>query len=282
MLSVERPVTDLTCLFAGVHEDDRARWRQHVADSRANAEVEPIEYRVVTPEGEVRHFRSQGLRITDDAGAGTMLRGTVQDITDVRRGEATVLRSEERFRQGFDNAPIGMTLIDPATGRYLRVNAAYCRMLGRSSEELLSLTFDAVVHPDGAEQSARSAYFDGGDEQLVTEARYLRPDVGVVWASITSSRVMGPDGSVDVLFSQTVDITDRRAREEEMRAELIRSPGCGRSTRHCGGPLRAAWSADRRGGDRRGGQHGLLLRMRGADGALIAPGEFLPAAKQYG
>ena len=122
MLSVERPVTDLTCLFAGVHEDDRARWRRHVADSRANAEVEPIEYRVVTPDGDVRHFRSQGLRITDDAGAGTMLRGTVQDITDVRRGEAAVLRSEERFRQGFDNAPIGMTLIDPATGRYLRVN----------------------------------------------------------------------------------------------------------------------------------------------------------------
>ena len=282
MLSVDRPVTDMTGLFASVHDDDQTRWRQHLSEVRA-APVKPIEYRVVTPEGEVRHFRSQTMPITDDVGAITTLRGTVQDITDVRRGQETVLRSEERFRQGFDNAPIGMTLIDPATGRYLRVNEAYCRMVGRSSEELLSLTFAAVVHPDEAEQSTRQGYFEGDSEHMVTEARYLRPDGGVVWASVNSSRVMGPDGTVDVLFSQTVDITERRAREDEMRAELAQVAWVRE--------IHAALAEDRF--ELHGQpivevatgevvQHELLLRMRGTDGALIAPGEFLPAAEQYG
>ena len=94
---------------------------------------------------------------------------------------------------------------------------------------------------------------------------------------------MGPDGNVDVLFSQTVDITDRRAREEEMRAELAQVAWVRE--------IHAAFAEDRF--ELHGQpivevatgevvQHELLLRMRGSDGALIAPGEFLPAAEQYG
>ena len=53
--------------------------------------------------------------VHDDAGRRMRLRGTIQDVTEERRAEGALRRSEERFRQGFDNAPIGMTLVDPET-----------------------------------------------------------------------------------------------------------------------------------------------------------------------
>ena len=75
--------------------------------------------------------------ICDEAGNRTGLRGTVKDVTEVRRAEVDLRRSEERFRQGFDNAPIAMTLVDPASMRYLRVNDAFCTMVGRTREALV-------------------------------------------------------------------------------------------------------------------------------------------------
>src|SRR3954467_10068610 len=63
--------------------------------------------------------------------------------------------SEQRFSYGFDGAPIGMTLTRP-DGSYLRVNPAFCRLLGRSDEDLLGTTLVAVTHPDDRPQTERA------------------------------------------------------------------------------------------------------------------------------
>ena len=88
------------------------------------------EFRVLLPDGRVRAFTSLVRPVCDAAGTLTGLRGTVKDVTETRRAEADLRRSEERFRQGFDNAPIAMALVDPASLRFLRVNDAFCTMVG--------------------------------------------------------------------------------------------------------------------------------------------------------
>ena len=59
-------------------------------------------------------------------------------MTGERAAEAALRESEERFRVTFEQAPIGVSLID-LDGRFLQVNDAYCRTVGRSREELLKL-----------------------------------------------------------------------------------------------------------------------------------------------
>ncbi len=194
-------------------------------------------------------------------------------------------QSEERFRQGFENAPIAMTLVDPASMRYMRVNDAFCRMIGRTREALQELTYVDISHPadlpaitGGLPQLVR-----GSLEQLVVEKRYLRPDGSEVWASVSITPVLEAGGDIDVLFGQMVDITERKTREASLHAQLDEIAGLGeirRAFEEDRFELHAQPIIDLATGETV--QRELLIRMRGADGELIAPGAFLPAAEKHG
>jgi EAL domain-containing protein (putative c-di-GMP-specific phosphodiesterase class I) len=123
----------------------------------------------------------------------------------------------------------------------------------------------------------------GEHDQLVTEKRYVRPDGSEVWTSISVVPVREPNGTVDVLFGQMVDITERKAREAELSAQLDEIAGLGEIRRAFAEDrfeLHAQPIVDLATGETV--QRELLIRMRAPDGSLIAPGSFLPAAEKYG
>ena len=284
MLGLAVTVTDAATLLTCIHVDDRPTLAQVMEGAIAHGHVPPVEFRIVSATGVVRILRTNGAGDRhDDEGPPRLLRGTVQDVTDQREAQRALQRSEERFRTGFDTSPIGMTLIEAGTGRFLRVNAAYARFVARTPDELLALTYADVVHPDDLTLPGRAEFVDGQTDVLVAEGRYLRPDGSTVWGSINASAVRGPDGSVDVLFSQVEDITDRRAEEEATGRELDQVAWVKE--------IHAALAEDRFElhaqpivdlATMEVVQQELLLRMRSPAGDLIAPGEFLPAAERYG
>ena len=55
----------------------------------------------------------------------------------------------------------------------------------------------------------------------------MRPDGSEVWASVSITPVRDPDGAVDVLFGQMVDITERKAREASLQRQLEEIAGLG-------------------------------------------------------
>ena len=239
-----------------VHPEDRSRVEH------AMARAEPADFRVLLPDGEVLACSSLVRPVLDQAGVQTGLLGTIKDVTEELRAEAALRRSEERFRQGFDNAPIAMALIDPSSLRYVRVNDAFCTMSGRARDVL-----DTLESTEGV----------GG------EKCYLRPDGSEVWASVSVVPVRDPGGGVDVLFAQMVDITERKAREAELSAQLDEIGGLGEIRRAFAEDrfeLHAQPIVDLATGEVV--QRELLIRMRATDGSLVPPGDFLPVAEKYG
>jgi PAS domain S-box-containing protein len=201
------------------------------------------------------------------------------------RAEAALRRSEERFRQGFDNAPIAMVLVDPASARFLRVNDAFCNLVGRTRDALDTLSFGGLGHADDlpADQENVRRLLTGELDQYVAEKRYVRPDGREVWASVNVTPVREVDGSVDVLFGQLVDITERKAREASLNAQLDEIAGLAeirRAFEEDRFELHAQPIVDLATGETV--QRELLIRMRGRDGTLIPPGDFLPAAEKHG
>jgi PAS domain S-box-containing protein len=226
------------------------------------------------------------------AGPDGTLYSVAKDITEREEERALALRreeqlrlSEERFRQGFDHAPIGMTLLDPKTLRYLRVNDAFCQLVGRTREALMELTFIDLSHPEdiAADQAGVERLASSALDNLVTEKRYVRPDGSGVWASLNVTPVRDVDSAVDVLFGQMVDITERRAKEASLRDQLEEISWIGEIRRAFEDDrfeLHAQPIIDLATGETV--QRELLIRMRGTDGSLIPPGAFLPAAEKHG
>ncbi len=151
-------------------------------------------------------------------------------MTDLKAAESARGEFEAMFRQGFDGAPTGMAQTDPVDGRFLRLNDAMCRLLDRPREELMELTLLELIQPGDLPEglSIRAALVDGDLGTFESELRYLRPDGGTVWCSLHVVPVRASDGQVRAFFCQSIDISDRKAREAKLEREAADAVWLGR------------------------------------------------------
>lgn len=94
------------------------------------------------------------------------------------------------FENAFRHAPIGMALVS-LEGLFLRINDAFCDMLGYSAEEMLVSDFQTLTHPDDldADLHLLSALTEGRLPHYQMEKRYLRKDGAEVWVNLSVSMV---------------------------------------------------------------------------------------------
>lgn len=99
--------------------------------------------------------------------------------------------SNDLFAQAFASAPIGMVLVSidsSSAGRFVEVNRAFCRMVGRSEEELLGMGFQSVTYPADLDVNVEeiSRLTRGETTSVRMGKRYVRPNGEVIWGSWTA------------------------------------------------------------------------------------------------
>ena len=77
------------------------------------------------------------------------------EILERNKIEKALGRAKKRFRAIFDNAGVGIDLLD-AEGRIAQANQSLLNIVGYSFEELRELTFLGITHPDDRDISERS------------------------------------------------------------------------------------------------------------------------------
>ncbi|MBO9544087.1 PAS domain S-box protein [Caulobacter sp.] len=125
---------------------------------------------------------------------------------------------EELFETAFHHAPIGMALVG-LDGRFLKLNAHYCGIIGYDVAEALALDFQAITHPDdlNADLSLLNQLLAGQIPGYQMEKRYIRQDGAVIPVRLSVSLVRENDGAPKHFIAQIQDLTETRAIENRYR-----------------------------------------------------------------
>jgi PAS domain S-box-containing protein len=158
--------------------------------------------------------------------AGQNAEAEAQRLLAERQRATQALRdSEERFRTAFENGavPMALTALD---NKLLKVNAAFCQMMGYGEAELVGRTFLDITHPDdrAVNQEGQQRVVRNEQPSFRMEKRYLRKDGRVIWGDLSVGSVRDADGRPLYIVAHIQDITDRKRAEQEHEAtiELLR------------------------------------------------------------
>ena len=153
----------------------------------------------------------------------------VRDITERKKVEEALSKSEERLRAIFEGAAEGILVADVQTKRFKYANQAVCDLLGYSRDELCGLSvFD--IHPRASLDHVIEA-FQGqaaGEKVLASDVPCLRKDGTIIQTDIRTTPVEIDGMLCNVGFFS--DITERKKAEEAASIERLRFKALGENS----------------------------------------------------
>jgi PAS domain S-box-containing protein len=189
-------------------------------------EIDPSlnrEHRYRTVHGDWVWLEGNPHLVFDDKGQVVEIVNIFRDVTRRKQLEAAAQAEAEQFGTAFRDAPIGMSLVG-LDGVFLRINEAFCRMVGYSEAELLALDFQSITHPADLDADLKqlAQLIAGEIASYRLDKRYIRKDGVEVWGQLSVSLVRGLGGEPKHFVSQVQDLTERRAAEEALRISEAR------------------------------------------------------------
>ena len=121
-----------------IHPDDRDRFllQMKVGEGR-DSESQELEFRILTQSGEVRWLAHACQSVWGRDGAYLGRRASNRDITDRKRADEALRKSEERYRMIFNHAPLGIMHFD-SKGIIRDFNDKFVGIMGASREDILA------------------------------------------------------------------------------------------------------------------------------------------------
>ena len=128
--------------------------------------------------------------------------------------------SEERLRQTFNQAAVGIAVVD-LSYRFVDANQQMLSMLGYTLEEFRELTVIEVTHPayQRTTQEQVRRMISGETSSYVHEKLYLRKDGTSVWSRTRVTLLRNAAGEPHLMVGTIEDITDRKLADDALREE---------------------------------------------------------------
>ncbi|OSJ26540.1 hypothetical protein BSZ19_35315 [Bradyrhizobium japonicum] len=200
-----------------VHPEDRNRVDESFARV-VNERVDSFdEYRVVLPDGTVKHVHSSGHPVLDANGELIEFVGTATDITERKRAEEALRDSEYKLRQIIETVPSLLWSTDP-NGEPTHINQRMLDYSGMRFEDFKQSGWHTFLHPDDLAEALRAfshAIQTGTPYQRVNRLR--RADGEFCWHDIRGEPLRDRQGRIIQWYGQCVDIDEGKKAEDALR-----------------------------------------------------------------
>jgi two-component system, cell cycle sensor histidine kinase and response regulator CckA len=174
-----------------------------------------VEYQFVKKNGEIIDTLLSATAELDEAGQLVRSLAVVIDVTDRKRAEESIRRSEERYRSLVQNAVFGIYRTD-ADGRFVEANPALAAMLGYEDEGGLIGRDISGFYQDPAQRDRLVGQYAATDRIEGVEVQWKRRDGSPIMVRLTGRPVRADDGTTG--FEMIVeDVSERTALEQQFR-----------------------------------------------------------------
>lgn len=209
---------DAWVLFKRMHPDDLPKMLQNIEESRLYQNTFHLRWRYNHPTKGWRWLEAWSFPRLEPDGS-CWWRGFAMDITHQAELEEAVREKDQRLREAFEQAAVGMALTE-FDGRIFQANAAFATLLGCDPTHLIGVNILDLTHPEdrAASITARSRLWSAGTGSARLEKRFVRADDHTVWTQVDISLVVDTEHCPRHFVTQAQDITARKEAEARLRA----------------------------------------------------------------
>ncbi|OGO01989.1 MAG: hypothetical protein A2Y90_01145 [Chloroflexi bacterium RBG_13_52_12] len=200
-------------MFANPAEQERMT---RLIQERGSIRNEEFTFRVRS--GEIRQWLCSAEIINID-GEPCMIAVAV-DITELKKMEAALRESEEKFSKAFSSSPNAVCLVSVEESTFLEINESFTRFTGYSKEEIIGHTpyeLELWVNQDDMKKMAKSLQETGS---LINEEIRSKMKSGEIRTGLFSAQTIDIGGNKRMILVIT-DITDQVKAEEALANEAI-------------------------------------------------------------
>jgi PAS domain S-box-containing protein len=175
---------------------------------------------MTTPDGRVWSIRGYPVRDEDDDLIGAV--EVTMEITKQKRAEEAVKKSEQRYRELYENLPDGSAVVD-MTGRIIEFNFAFQKMLGYAAEEIYKFTYKDITPKKWhriEEKILREQVLER-DYSDIYEKEYIRKDGTIFPVELRTYLIRDENGSPAGMWAFVRDVTQRKQMERKIEDNAI-------------------------------------------------------------
>jgi PAS domain S-box-containing protein len=207
--------------FSKFHPEDRKR----VMDLFERSEIEKtdfqVDYRIVLPDGTIKHLHTIGRPILNESGDLVEFVGTAIDVTAAKQAEESLRRSEGYLAEAQRLSHTGSWAWATATGEIRYLSEECYRVLGVDPQggQPRFETFFQRIHPDDEAKvrgTAETAEREKADYEF--DYRIVHPGGEIRDIHVVGHPVLSPSGDLVEFVGTVMDITERKKAEETLRA----------------------------------------------------------------
>jgi len=201
-----------------IHEEDLPMIKQTLARSiEQKAGWTNLVIRWKHRDGSYRFLESNAVPIIDGTGIVEGFQGSDRDITDRKRNEEALKKSEDLLHLITDNMSDMIRVMD-LQGNNLYVSASHFKGLGYSVEERVGKSAFDIVHPEDIEM-IMNKFTEGlsNYQRVRVEYRVRHKNGHYIWLDTVADIIRDDQGNPRAVINSSRDISDRKQMDEKLR-----------------------------------------------------------------